>query len=310
MKFLLTFITVFSLLINVAKAQEGGCSEGYSYLIFDAANDNVISETRSEKIRYPASLVKLMTLYLTFEALQEKKIKMDQVITISARGEEISNVNKINTLRLKEGDKMTIKEAIQGVIVKSFNESALTLAEAVFGDEWDFVRQMNLKAEKLGMINTSFRNSTGLHEEGQYTTSYDLARLVIAMRKNFPKYYPLFSLKEFEFGGTKYETHNHVLLDYKGAEGMKTGFTNAAGFNLISSAKKSDQRIVSVLLGCASASSRDDFTKDLLDRGFDNLSKKEQKDFLHKILKRFDYNSQSKKKPYYEEEKRFEMISE
>jgi D-alanyl-D-alanine carboxypeptidase len=168
MKNFLKLLTIFLLLPSLASAQEKGCSESYSYLIFDVETNNILSETRSEKFIYPASLVKLMTLYLTFEAIEQKKIQPLDVITISARGEEISNVNKINTLRLKEGDKITVRQAIGGVIVKSFNEAALSLAEAVAGDEWEFARKMNKKAEELGMFNTSFRNSTGLHEEGQY----------------------------------------------------------------------------------------------------------------------------------------------
>jgi D-alanyl-D-alanine carboxypeptidase len=298
MKFLVVFITIFFLSINPALSQEeSGCSDVYSYLTFDAKTGNILSETRSEKITYPASLTKLMTLYLTFEAIEAKKIKPTQLIEVSQRGEEIAKVNRVTTLNLKEGDKISVRDAIRGTIVKSFNETAVSLAEAVAGSEWNFVVLMNEKARDLGMFNTSFRNSTGLHEEGQYTTTYDLARLVIALRKDFPGYYPLFSLKEFEFNGTKYETHNHVLLDYAGAEGMKTGFTNAAGFNLISSAKKSKDRVVSVLLGCASVESRDIFTKELLDKSFSDLERKNNIEVLNKILLRFNY---AKKKSNYE----------
>ena len=275
---------------NLELEQEQGCSDVYSYLIFDAKTGNILSENRSEKLAYPASLVKLMTVYLTFEAIESGKIKPTDVVEISGRGEEISKVNKITTLHLKEGDKITIRQAIRGTIVKSFNEAAVTLAEAVAGNEWEFTRLMNKKAFELGMFNTSFRNSTGLHEEGQYTTSYDLARLVIALRRDFPGYYPLFRMKEFEFAGKKYETHNHVLLDYDGAEGMKTGFTSASGFNLISTAKKSNRRIVSVLLSCSTSSDRDDFTKELLDKSFANLRDKNNAKIRNKILDKFNYS--------------------
>lgn len=294
MRFLAIFLVIF-LFVTFAKAQEeAGCSDVYSYITFDAGTGNILSETRSEKITYPASLTKLMTLYLTFEAIEAKKIKPSQIVEVSGRGEEIANVNRVTTLHLKEGDKISIRDAIRGTIVKSFNETAVTLAESVADNEWNFVRLMNKKARELGMFNTSFRNSTGLHEEGQYTTTYDLARLILALRRDFPGYYPLFSLKEFEFNGVKYETHNHVLLDYAGAEGMKTGFTNAAGFNLISSATKSKSRVISILLGCASSQSRDIFTKELLDKSFSDLEKKNNIEVLNKILSKFNYSTKKK----------------
>ncbi len=282
---MIKFLIIFFLLFQTALAEEKGCSKAYSYLIFNGKNGEVISEEKSTKISYPASLVKLMTLYLTFEAIENHKLKQDQVLTVSTKVEEVAKVNKINSLKLKEGDKITVKEAIRGTIVKSFNETAMALAEAVSGDEWSFTRKMNEKAKKLGMNNTSFRNSSGLHEEGQYTTTYDLARLVLALQKDFPKYYHLFSLKEFEYRGVKYETHNHVLVDYKGAEGMKTGFTNASGFNLISVAKKHDYKVVSILLGCSTYKARDHFTKELLNNAFAKKSENPEA----KISKNFDY---------------------
>ncbi len=302
-KILLIFSFIFLLTSN-SYAFEKGCSEVYSYLVFDYKTSNIISENRSDRLAYPASLVKLMTLYLTFEAIEQGKLNPEQVLKISQRGEEISKVNKVNRLAIKEGDEITVREAIRAVIVKSFNEAAVTLAEAVSGDEWQFAHKMNDKASELGMINTSFRNASGLHEEGQYTTSYDLARLVIAMQKKFPGYYHLFSVKEFEYRGTKYETHNRVLLDYKGAEGMKTGFTNAAGFNLISAAKKGDHRVISVLLGCATAPRRDEFTKELLNKAFAKLEDHPDSFFV-KVSKGFNYTSKHEER--YEEEMNFGM---
>jgi len=287
-----------------------GCSDVYSQLVFDAKTQNILSETRSDKIAYPASLTKLMTLYLTFEALKAGKIKLDDEITVSQRGEEISAINRITTLHLKEGDKITVEQAIKGSIVKSFNEASISLAERVAGDEWQFVRMMNEKALALGMYNTSFRNSTGFHEDGQYTTAFDLARLTIALRRDFPAFYPLFSLRTFEYKGRKFETHNHVLVEYKGAEGMKTGYTKAAGFNLISSARKPfgkktrkkdmhitnnyqsqelEDRVISIVMGCASAKSRDNFTKQLLDSGFDNIKSFGKNALVSKVNSGFNY---------------------
>ncbi len=274
-----------------AFAEEKGCGTFYSSLVFEEKTGNILYENMSEKISYPASLVKVMTLYLVFEALEKNKLHVNQTLTVSEHGEEIAAVNKVNTLKLKRGDKITVMEAIKAVIVKSFNEAAVTLAEAVSEDEWAFTREMNKKAEELGMINSSFRNASGLHEEGQYTSSRDLARLVAAIKKNFPQYYHLFATKNFKYRGTEYETHNYVLNNYKGAEGLKTGFTKAAGFNLISAAKRNNKRVISVLLGCESNQKRDYFTEELLDEAFNNLSKKHHDKISVKLSKKFDYFS-------------------
>ncbi len=269
---------ILTLLIGLfsisAVAENSSCGKNYSLLIVEEVTGNILFNTRSEKIIYPASLVKVMTLYLTFESLEKNEININQKLSFSDRGEEISGINKVNTLRVKEGDKITVKQAIEAVIVKSFNEAAVTLAEAVSGNEWEFVRKMNSKARDLGMNFTSFRNSTGFYEEGQYTNTYDLARLAIAIKKDFPQYYHFFALKEFSYNGKTYKTHNNVLLEYKGVEGMKTGYINASGYNLISLAKRDDQRLLSILVGCDTSKGRDKFTKDLFDKAFEESKKK------------------------------------
>lgn len=286
MKFLNLFLIIFLFFSNIAKAAE--CNDIYSALVFREDDGEILFENRSDQICYPASLVKVMTLYLTFDALAKQKLTMDQNITVSERGEEVSKVNKVNTMRLRQGDKITVKQAISALIVKSFNEAAVTLAEAISGDEWSFARKMNETAKKLKMYNTSFRNASGLHEEGQYTTAYDLARLIQALKKDFPQYYGLFALKDFSYRGKKYETHNFVLLEYNGAEGMKTGFTNASGYNLISAAKRNNQRIFSILLGCGNNNKRDEFTMELLDDGFDKLTQAKQCK-REKVVSNFNY---------------------
>lgn len=288
-KFLVIFFLIFFCLSKQLYAADEGCSDVYSFLVFEEKSGKILSKKRSESFFHPASLVKLMTLYLTFEALKKNQIHFDQVLTISELGEEISKVNKINSLHLKAGDKITVREAIFAVIVKSFNEAATSLAEVVADNEWNFVRKMNKKAAKIGMINSSFRNSTGLHEEGQYTNSYDLARLVKAIKSDFPEYYHFFAAKDFIYRGQKYETHNHVLVDYNGAEGLKTGFTKASGFNLISAARKNNKRVVSILLGCVSYEKRDSFTKELLDEAFKKLSKHDDLEIAVKLTEKFDY---------------------
>ncbi len=279
-------ILISLLFATPAFSQEIGCGTKYSSLVVDESSGDILFEKRSDDTAYPASLVKMMTLYLTFEALDQHKLDFEKTLTVSARGEEIAKVNNGNTLRLKEGDKITVKEAVSAVIVKSFNEAAVTLAEGISGSEWEFVRKMNEKAAQLGMANSSFRNASGLHEEGQYTSGYDLARLAVALKKDFPQYYPLFAMKNFSFRKQKYGTHNHVLLEYKGAEGMKTGFTNASGFNLVSAASRNNSRIISIVLGCPTHQSRDKYTKQLLDVCFKKLRGEQ---VFAKLTKGFDY---------------------
>lgn len=300
MKLLLT--TIILLTSTITYAAEIGCSKVYSSIVLNEKTKDILFEERSDAIVYPASLVKLMTLYLTFEKLENHEMSLEQVLTISERGEEISKVNKSNTLHLKAGAKITVEEAIEAVIVKSFNEAAVTLAEWVSESEWKFVRKMNVKAQQLGMLNSSFRNSSGLHDEGQYTTAYDLARLALALKHDFPQYYHLFALKEFKYRGTKFETHNHVLASYKGAEGMKTGFTNASGFNLICSAKKDDVRVISVLTGCSTFQKRDQLTKKLLNNAFKKITNKNDPEIDVRLVKNFKYESDSRE---YEEEMNF-----
>lgn len=286
MKF--NFLIIFFLLINISAKAQDDCGSINSYLVFDAKNRDILSEEFSDKILYPASLTKLMTLYLTFEALEKKEIKLSDEIIVSPRVSEVSNINKITTLKLQEGDKLTVEQAIKAVIIKSMNGAAVALAEKVAENEWAFTHKMNEKAFKLAMYNTSFRNSTGLHEDGQYTTAHDLARLVIALRRDFIKYYPLFSLKEFEYGDKKFITHNNILLQYDGAEGIKTGFTSVAGYNLISAASKNNERIISIVMGCKTLEARDNLSKELLDRGFVNIEN-ENKNFISKVSTSFDY---------------------
>ena len=293
--------------VNETKSMFNECSDQYSALVFREDTGEILYSKRAEQIIYPASLVKLMTLYLTYEAIENNSISTDDVIYASKRAQEVSEVNKINTLHLIAGDSITVKQAIRALIVKSFNEAAVMLSEAISKNEWHFVRKMNLKAGELGMANTSFKNSSGLHEEGQYTTAFDLGRLAKSIKRDFPEYYHLFSLKEFEYDDKIFPSHNHVLLDYKGAEGMKTGFTRASGFNLITSAKKNNHRVISVLASCASYEDRDKFMMELLDHSFLNIKNNEGLDI--KLREGFEFKpGKADNIRNYESEMRFEML--
>jgi len=271
MKFFLVILSTLILVRNVAASE---CQRQYSSLVFSEKNHEIIFEKRADEIIFPASLTKVMTLYLTFEALANHHLKLTDKLTVSGSAADVSKVNKVNTLNLKEGEKISVEDAIKGTAIKSFNESAVLLAEAVAGSEIYFAQMMNRKAEELNMTHTNFRNASGLHDVGQYTTSYDLARLVDSLEKKFPQYRKYFAAKEFVFRGVKYKTHNHVLLEYKGADGFKTGYTEASGYNLIASAKRENNRVKSILIGCESYKKRDEYTKSLLDLAFKEIDRR------------------------------------
>lgn len=269
---------LFFLLLFCQQLSAQECTSRYSTLILNEENSQILFENRADEYIYPASLTKIMTLYLVFDALEEKKLNLNQKLKISANAEDISNVNKVSSLHLKEGDEITVKQAIEGTIVKSFNETAIALAEEIAGSEWNFAKMMNKKALELKMYHTNFRNSTGLHEDGHYTTNYDLARLLIAIKKKFPQYKKYFSQKEFDFNGNKFETTNHFLVDYKGATGFKTGFTSKAGFNLMASARRGERSVSGILTSCETFKIRDKFMQEIFDEAFNKMTVSDQKE--------------------------------
>jgi D-alanyl-D-alanine carboxypeptidase len=272
------------------------CSKDGALISIEEESHKILFENNSQKLIYPASLVKLMTAYLTFEALQKNQLTLHKELTFSDRAQEITRINKVNTLGIHSGDKISVEKALQSLIIKSYNEASIVLAEAIADNEWNFVRQMNKKALEIGMINTSFRNASGLHEEGQYTTASDLARLAIHLKKDFPQFYYFFAMKEFVYNNKIIKTHNRVLTEYDGAEGMKTGYTNASGYNLVSSAKNNNKRIFSVVTGCQSSRKRDDLSKFLLDLSF--LEEQENNNFYFKKI-----SLKSSNQIYYNEKK-------
>lgn len=245
------------------------CSDEYALLVLNPNTKKVFFEKRADQLRYPASLTKLMTLYLTFEAIENDKLSMDTKLLVSKRAAAQWKFNA----DLKAGEYVTTEDAVLGIIVKSFNDMAVVLADAVGGNEWNFARMMTNKAQELEMYDTTFRNAAGFTDYQQQTTAYDIAKLAIALKKDFPQYYDLFATKKLIFRGKKYETHNHVLVDYKWAKGMKTGFTRASGYNLVSSAKKDGEELISIIMHCSSIEGRDDYVISVFDDVFAKLEK-------------------------------------
>lgn len=236
----------------------------YTSIIIDAESGAVIENDGADVRNYPASLTKMMTLYLTFEALDAKRLRLDQDIPVSHHAE----MQAPSKLGLPEGDTIKIENAILAVVTKSANDMAVALAEAQAGSEAAFALRMTQKAQSLGMANTSFRNASGLPNDQQMTTARDLATLGLALIQDWPQYYRYFSRTSFSYNGQTMANHNHLMSRYPGMDGIKTGFINKSGFNLAASAVRNGHRLVAVVMGGPSARARDNYMASLLDAAF------------------------------------------
>jgi D-alanyl-D-alanine carboxypeptidase len=248
-------IPIILLTIILSVGNVYGAAHKESVLVIDVNKLKVLHQNNASQVRYPASLTKMMTVYLIFDQLKSGKITMDSKIKVSRR----ATMEKPSKLGLKQGEIITIRQAIEALVVKSANDVAYAVAEKLGnGNVENFVKLMNGKAKKLGMKNTNFVNPTGWHDPNQYTTAYDMAKLGISLRKYHGKYYKLFSTKEMSFRGKKIKTTNKVMLKCKYVDGIKTGFTNPAGFNLLTSFKDKKSNLVAVVMGGKSAKERDE----------------------------------------------------
>lgn len=236
-------------------------------IVIDADTGKVLEAENADAPRYPASLTKMMTLYLTFEALHKGKLKLDETIPVSEHGASQPQTN----IALQPGDRLAVKDAILSIVVRSANDAAVTLGEAMGGTESGFARKMTQKAKALGMKNTVFFNASGLPEPRQHTTARDMAILGLALKRDFPQYYPFFKTESFSYHGITYPTHNHVMMRYDGVDGIKTGYIRASGFNLVTSARRDGHNLVGVVLGGQSWRARDDKMIALLDKNFNRL---------------------------------------
>lgn len=239
-----------------------------SSFVIDADNGTVMESENADASRYPASLTKMMTLYLTFEALKQGTLKLDQTIPISEYAAEQPQTN----INLNPGDRITVRDAILSIVVRSANDSAVALGEAIGGNESDFAVKMTRKAIMLGMKNTVFYNASGLPNPLQHTTARDMATLGLALERNFPQYFPFFKTESFSFAGKTYVTHNHVMMRYAGVDGIKTGYIRASGYNLVTSVNRDGHRLVAVVMGGRTWRARDDKMVSLLDKSYTQLA--------------------------------------
>ena len=224
----------------------------YAGIVIDAKTGKTLYSYRADKLRYPASLTKMMTLYMMFEALADGKMSKSTRIRMS----KYAASKPPSKLGIKAGRSLTAEQAIYALVTKSANDVAAAVAEHMGGSESGFAKMMTRKARELGMKNTTFKNASGLPDKHQLTTARDMARLGIALREHFPEYYSYFSTRTFKFGKNKYGNHNRLLGRIKGVDGIKTGYTRASGFNLVSSVQKENRSIVAVVLGGRTGKSR------------------------------------------------------
>lgn len=232
----------------------------YAAFVIDTNNNKVIVQENSDRKRYPASLTKMMTLYLLFSALKKKQVSFETLMPVSKRAAS----QPPTKLGLKAGQKLSVKHAVESLITKSANDSAMVVAEYIGKNERNFVMMMNNTARRLGMRNTVFQNPSGLPNPKQYSTARDLATLAIALRRDFPQYYSFFSIKSFNYKGKIIYGHDNLLGRVKGVDGLKTGYINMSGYNLASSAYIDGKSIVAVIMGGKTATMRDNYMEKLI----------------------------------------------
>jgi len=261
-------INVYACAIALALSLSGTAQASVSSILIDAQTGEVLSSSAADTLRYPASLTKLMTLYITFDALEKGIIKMDDMLPVSRHAANMAP----SKLGLRAGEKIKVRDAVMALVVKSANDCASVLAEGLGYTEKNFAQTMTKVARELGMSNTTFYNASGLPNKNQKTTARDMAMLGAAMYHHFPQYYKLFSAKKFTYKGRTIYTHNHLLKTFQGADGMKTGFTNAAGYNIVTSAERNGNRVIAVTMGHNTAKLRDKKVADLMNQGLKKLA--------------------------------------
>jgi D-alanyl-D-alanine carboxypeptidase len=242
-----------------------GASYGrYAAIMIDADNGNVLHEVDATHPWYPASLTKVMTLYMTFEALNTGQLHLYDSMTASHHASR----QPTSKLGLRAGESLTVEDAVLALITRSANDAAVVLAEHLGGTEENFARKMTNKARLLGMNNTRFMNATGLPNELQVTTSRDMAILAWKIQRHFPEYYPYFSSHSFYYKGRELRGINKFTARYPGAEGMKTGYTCGSGFNLIGAAHQNGKHLIGVVLGGMTSAERYQLMMNMMDNGF------------------------------------------
>jgi serine-type D-Ala-D-Ala carboxypeptidase (penicillin-binding protein 5/6) len=260
-------LLVFLLLLSVpafAGAPPPPPIAAKAWLLYDFTSSQIITSANEHERVEPASLTKLMTAYLAFSALKQKKLTPEQVVPVSERARKTPG----SRMFIEPTKPVTVEELLHGMITQSGNDACIALAEAIAGSEDAFAQMMNSEAQRLGMKDTSYSNASGLPDPKHYSTAYDLGLLATALIRDFPDYYPLYSLREYRYNNITQPNRNRLLWLDPNVDGMKTGYTENAGYCLIASAKRGSRRLLSVVLGANSDSARAQESQKLLNYGF------------------------------------------
>ena len=245
-------------------------SARYASMVVDAKTGKVLHASNPDRKRYPASLTKMMTLYMVFDALERKKLTLNQRLKVSRRAQGMAP----SKLGLQRGQTIRVKEAILALITKSANDAAVVVAEALGGTEIKFAQMMTKKARQIGMRRTKFRNASGLPNRRQVSTARDMATMARRLIRDFPQYYHFFGTQRFSYKRRTFRNHNKLLANYPGVDGIKTGYIRASGFNLVASTKRHGRRLIGVVFGGKSAKSRDRHMRRLFERAYTLVPKK------------------------------------
>jgi D-alanyl-D-alanine carboxypeptidase len=266
---LLAFVTVLASLDPAeARKRRNGYNPPYASIVIDVNTGRVLQATNADAPRFPASITKVMTLYMLFEQLERGKLRLDSELPVSAFAARQSP----SKIGFDAGETVAVEDAIRALITKSANDVAVVVAEAIGGDEETFAELMTRKARAIGMRSTTFKNASGLPNREQVTTARDLTVLGRAIHEHFPKYWRYFQTHNFEYAGRNYRNHNRLLGRVEGVDGIKTGFTRASGFNLLTSARDGNRHIMAVVLGGRSGRIRDAQMASLVDSHLDSAS--------------------------------------
>ncbi len=258
----MTTIALAALLLPALAPTRALAESRHAAMVIDANSGQVLHAQAADEPRYPASLTKMMTLYIVFEMVEQGRLQPSTRIRISP----IAAATAPSKLGLEAGAEITVANVVQALIVKSANDMAVAIAEHIAGSEAKFAALMTQKARQLGMTKTTFRNAHGLPDPGQITTARDMLTLAMRLHDDFPQHYKLFSLRSFSYAGAVYRNHNTMLASYRGMDGLKTGYTSPSGFNLIASVRRDGRHVVAAVFGGSSAATRNAHMRAILDR--------------------------------------------
>jgi len=240
----------------------------YAAMAIDANTGAVLHNQAGDEPRYPASLTKMMTLYMTFELIELGRLSYTSTIKMTQEGADAAP----SKLEIKPGTEITVLDAIKALVTKSANDVAVALAQHIAGSEANFASLMTRKARTIGMTGTTFKNASGLPAPEQVTTARDMLTLAMHLRDDFPRHYELFSTRVFNYGGDSYRNHNGLLTRYRGTDGIKTGYTRLSGFNLVASVNRDGKRVVAAVFGGRTARVRDNMMEQLLNKSLAKAS--------------------------------------